>query len=89
MRRSGWGESVSRWANSTAQEGPVRQAMGLLENLIADSPGDPVYWLDLAECHFIVMDASERLDRKEQAIAESLKVLAVYERLVTGHPQVA
>ncbi|ODU02306.1 MAG: hypothetical protein ABS79_00680 [Planctomycetes bacterium SCN 63-9] len=67
-------------------ETPLRQAIGLLDKLVADAPREAAYRADLAECHSDLGAVFGISHRTREAIEERRLALAQYEQLVKDHP---
>ena len=67
-------------------EAPVRKAVGLLDDLVAASPREPDYRLDLARCHTLLAQVYDWSHRRPQALVERRKALAQHEKVAADHP---
>jgi serine/threonine protein kinase len=68
-------------------EKPLKQAVGLLDKLVADAPREAAYRVDLAECHSDLGAVLGISHRTRESIEERRMALAQYERLVRDHPE--
>jgi eukaryotic-like serine/threonine-protein kinase len=69
-------------------EAPVRTAVNLLDELVADSPRDPDYRLDLASCHTLLAQVYDWSHRRPQALVERRRALAQHAKVAADHPEV-
>ena len=68
-------------------EKPLKQAIGLLDRLVAASPENATYRAELAECHSDLGQVYGFTHRTSEGIQERRVAISQYEKLVRDHPE--